>query len=91
MAGETKQPPPEKSAKGEFVRFLGVASTIGINFVASTLSGFAIGYWILDRIFNTFPWFTVIFMILGIAAGFMYLFRIAAKAGRYDDSDSGQS
>ena len=91
MAGETKSPSPEKGAKGEFVRFLGVASTIGINFVVSTLTGIAIGYLILDRIFNTFPWFTVIFMVLGIAAGFMYLFRIAAKAGRYDDNDSGRS
>ncbi|HDY90120.1 MAG TPA: AtpZ/AtpI family protein, partial [bacterium] len=38
----------EKQKKGDFVRFLGVASTVGINMVATTMVGFALGYWIVD-------------------------------------------
>jgi len=88
MADNSKQQPsPERGSKGELVRFLGIASTVGINFVVSTLAGFAIGYWILDRIFNSFPWFTIIFLILGIIAGFKYLFKIASRAENYEDSN----
>lgn len=80
MTGETKQPSSDKKgAKKDFFRFLGVASTVGINFVVSTLVGFAIGYFVLDKLFNTSPWFTIIFLILGFAAGFKYLFKIASR------------
>ncbi len=70
---------PKKEAKREFFRFLGIASTVGINLVISTFIGFAIGYYLLDRFLNTFPWFTIIFLLLGIAAGFKYLFKIVSK------------
>lgn len=76
----------EKKSKGEFLRFLGIASTVGINLVLCTFIGFAIGYFILDRSLNTFPLFTVIFLLLGIAAGFKYLFKIALKTGNNKDS-----
>jgi len=71
----------EKGQKGELLRFLGVASTVGINLVASTFIGFAIGYWLIDGHLGTFPWFTMIFTLLGIASGFLYLFKIARRAG----------
>jgi len=77
----TDNSPKEKKSKGEFFRFLGIASTVGINLVVTTLIGFAIGYFLLDRYLNTFPLFTVIFLLLGIAAGFKYLFKIAQKTG----------
>ena len=83
----------KKSSKRDYIRFLGMASLVGINLVASTFIGFAIGYYILDGyIFpkllslNTKPWFTIIFLLVGIAAGFRHLFRIAAKLS--DDKDS---
>jgi ATP synthase protein I len=69
----------KKESKREFFRFLALASTVGINLVISTFVGFAIGYFVLDRLFNTFPWFTIIFLILGIIAGFRYLFKVASK------------
>ena len=69
----------EKQKKGDFVRFLGVASTIGINMVATTMVGFALGYWVVDKYLGTFPWFTAIFLLLGIITGFKYLFKIAKK------------
>lgn len=77
-----ERPSDERERKREFIRYLGIASTVGINLVACTFVGFAIGYWVLDRIFNTFPLFTIIFLLLGIAAGFRYLFKVASRAGK---------
>jgi F0F1-type ATP synthase assembly protein I len=85
MGNEYEQKPAhEKHKKREVVRMLGVTSTVGINMVVSTIIGFAAGYFLLDRYifgellsFNTFPWFTILFSILGIAAGFKYLFKVA--------------
>jgi ATP synthase protein I len=71
----------EKQKKGDFVRFLGVASTVGINMVATTMVGFALGYWVVDKYLGTFPWFTAIFLLLGIITGFKYLFKIAKRMG----------
>lgn len=70
-----------KEKKSELFRYLGIASTVGINLVASTFIGFALGYWLLDKYFDSFPWFTVIFTLLGIVAGFKYLFKVASKLG----------
>ncbi len=74
----------EKKKKGDFVRFLGVASTVGINMVATTMVGFALGYWVVDKYLGTFPWFTVIFLFLGIITGFIYLFKIAKRIEEKD-------
>jgi F0F1-type ATP synthase assembly protein I len=91
---QEQRPPNEKEKKREFIRFLGIASTVGINIVVSTVIGFAIGYFLIDMYlfpkifsFNTFPWFTIIFLILGIASGFKYLFKIAGKMERNEDPD----
>ncbi|MBI5739152.1 MAG: AtpZ/AtpI family protein [Nitrospirae bacterium] len=81
----------EREKKGEFFRYLGVASTVGINLVISTFIGFALGYYLLDRFLNTFPWLTVIFTLLGIAAGFKYLFKIASKMNNDDKGSNGPS
>ncbi len=80
---EKQQIPPEKGVKREYIRSLGVASTIGANFVISACVGLGIG-WVLDnKVFNTFPWFTIIFLILGIAAGFKHLFKFVSKISDY--------
>lgn len=68
-----------KAEKGELFRSLSSASMVGINLVICTFVGFAIGHWVIDKYLGTFPWFTIIFLFLGIAAGFMYLFRFASK------------
>ena len=85
MTGKTeKQVSKRKGSKREFLRFLGVASTVGINFVVSTFVGFAIGYG-LDKLFGT-SYLKIIFLFFGIIAGFKYLFKIASKAKKYADS-----
>lgn len=70
-----------KEGDGGLFRLIGVASTVGINLVASTFVGFAIGYWLIDGHLSTFPWFTILFTLLGIASGFRYLFRVARRTG----------
>jgi len=60
------------------------AGTIGFNMVISTFVGLAIGYGI-DHLFTTSPWFTIIFLVLGIIAGYRELARLAKRTS--DESD----
>lgn len=66
--------PEEKPFLKQFL----AASSVGIQLVLSTFVGFAIGYF-LDNFFKTFPWLTIIFLCIGIFAGFRELFRVAQK------------
>jgi ATP synthase protein I len=66
--------PPRRGA----IRALGHA-TVGIELAASIIVGLFIGKW-LDERFDTQPWFGVVFLLLGIAAGFNNLFRAARRA-----------
>jgi len=63
-------------------------ATVGLNIVVATFFGLGIG-WVIDhKLFHgrTEPWFTLIFLILGIVAGFRNMFRIImARVG--DDED----
>jgi ATP synthase protein I len=68
-----------------FFKQLMQASTIGINLVLSTFVGLAMGYG-LDKLFNTSPWLTLIFLILGIIAGFRELLRIANRQDNGPDT-----
>lgn len=54
------------------------AWTVGLNFVFSTFIGLGFGYW-LDGVFKTSPWLMLIFLLIGIVAGFLELFRMAKK------------
>ncbi len=60
------------------------AWTVGLNLVFSIFIGFGIGYW-LDGFFNTSPWLTLIFFVLGLIAGFRELFRLAKKQDNGSD------
>ncbi len=62
-------------------RALGGLMNVGVTFVVSTALGLGFGLW-LDRTFHTSPWLTLIFLFLGIAAGFVNLFREVARAER---------
>lgn len=72
---------PEKP----FFKQLLQASSIGINLVLSTFVGLAIGYG-LDSLFHTSPWLTLIFLLLGIIAGFRELLRIANRQDNGPDT-----
>jgi ATP synthase protein I len=77
----------EKDRK--FIRMIGVLSTVGITLVAATVIGFYAGY-TLDRFFGTSPWLMLVFLVLGIAAGFKNLFDQVKKIQDFDDSTKGQ-
>ena len=73
-----------KEDKRKFYKQLGRVSAIGLEMGLCVAIGLAIGYF-LDRYFQTKPWFTIIFLILGIAAAFRSLLSLAKeidKAGR---------
>lgn len=69
---------PEKEPEKPLFKQLLEASSVGIQLVLSTFVGFAIGYY-LDKLFKTSPWLTVIFLLLGIFAGFYDLVKVARK------------
>ena len=72
----------DKGIFGELMR----ASTVGLNLVAATFVGLAIGYF-LDKLFGTRPYLTIIFLILGIIAGFRELVRMAKRDNKDKDEE----
>lgn len=73
---------PEKSV----MRQVFEASTVGIHFVLCIFVGLAIGYG-LDYLLKTFPFLTVIFLIIGVVAGFREVLRVAKKAERMNNGE----
>ncbi|MFO8033159.1 MAG: AtpZ/AtpI family protein [Desulfohalobiaceae bacterium] len=63
-----------KNMDRDYLRSLFRASVLGIHIVAGTFAGLAIGYF-LDKWLQTTPWLTLIFLLLGIAAGFKNVHR----------------
>lgn len=75
-------PPGEKGTW----KALGELSSIGMALVLATVIGLVAGYW-ADRWLGTKPWLTLLGLGLGIAAGFVNLFRSVSRAEReFDDS-----
>ncbi|MFQ5441612.1 MAG: AtpZ/AtpI family protein [Thermodesulfobacteriota bacterium] len=67
--------------EGGPLRGLYVLATMGVQLAVSTFVGLFIGYY-LDRFFGSSPWLTIIFLILGTAAGFKNMFTTARKYGK---------
>ncbi|MFP4168151.1 MAG: AtpZ/AtpI family protein [Desulfonatronovibrionaceae bacterium] len=57
---------------------LGKVSLVGIQLVASTFIGLAMGYF-LDKWLGTEPWLLLAFLVFGIAAGFKNMFLEVKK------------
>lgn len=72
----------EKDRK--LLRVLGALSTVGITLVVSTVIGYFIGHY-LDGRFGTTPWLTLVFLLLGIAAGFKNLYDQTRRLMDLDD------
>ena len=54
-------------------------SSLGISVSLAIFIGLGIGVW-LDRKFDTSPWFTLIFLVLGIIAGFRNIALVIKRA-----------
>ncbi len=63
-----------------------MASAIGIEVAFAPFIGIAIGYF-LDWKFGTYPYMTVIFLLIGVAAAGLNYYRFAK---RQQDEDKGQ-
>ncbi len=63
---------------GSWVTKAGLASTAGIVLVVATFIGYFFGQW-LDRKFGTGPWLMLLFTLMGMAAGFIEVFRIVRQ------------
>jgi ATP synthase protein I len=57
---------------------MGVGLRAGSELVAGVLVGCGIGY-VLDRQFGTSPLFLIIFMMMGMAAGFWNVYRLGTR------------
>ena len=64
------RPPPSRG----WIRQVGVLSGVGLTLVISTVLGLYGGR-VLDRWLGTSPWLMLVGLLLGIAAGFLNLFR----------------
>ncbi|MGH7304536.1 MAG: AtpZ/AtpI family protein [Candidatus Rokuibacteriota bacterium] len=60
---------------------LGELSSIGLAMVIATVIGLVGGYY-ADRLLGTSPWLLLLGLGLGIAAGFVNLFRSVNRADR---------
>ena len=72
---------------------MGDVGTLGTHMVASTFVGLAIGYF-LDKWLGTKPWLLLLFLLVGIVAGFKNMYSEAMKIlarenKRHDDPDQG--
>ncbi|MBI5468444.1 MAG: AtpZ/AtpI family protein [Deltaproteobacteria bacterium] len=63
-----------------FIKGIAMLASMGIAMVVSTFIGLLIGIY-LDKFFGTKPWFTIIFLFFGIAAGFRNIYLMTKKYG----------
>ncbi len=71
----------------QLIKQLFYLSSVGLSMVLAIFIGLAIGVF-LDNRLNTHPWLTMIFLGLGIVAGFRNIFWFIRH---YGFSDKGQS
>jgi F0F1-type ATP synthase assembly protein I len=67
----------------KWIRKVGLASSIAFVLVFSILIGWAFGSW-LDKKLGTTPWLMLVFTLLGVAAGFIELIKIAQQLSKDD-------
>lgn len=74
--------PPDVSKRAKWA----LLTSLGIMFPASIVIGASIGYF-LDRRLGTLPWFSAVFLVFGIAAAFINLFKTLARFDELDAED----
>ncbi len=73
--------PMEKETRRAF-KELAYYSSLGLSVSLAVFIGLAIGV-VLDRKFETSPWFTLVFLALGIAAGFRNIALVIKRARKF--------
>jgi ATP synthase protein I len=77
--------PNMKKDSRHLLRDLAYISTAGLSMAFSITIGLFFGLYLDKRVFNTMPWFTIVFLIVGIIAGFKNLYLIYKRAIRVDE------
>ncbi|SMO42753.1 ATP synthase protein I [Balnearium lithotrophicum] len=54
---------------------------VGVQFALAIFIGLGIGYW-LDKKLKTFPWLTILWFFIGLAAGFKNVYREIRKISK---------
>jgi len=69
------------SGRKEYMKLLTVFSTMGLELASSIFIGFGMGWLIDEKLFGgrTKPWFMMIFLALGVFAGFRALYRVSRR------------
>jgi ATP synthase protein I len=78
-----------KEEEKNLLKTIATLSTLGLTLVFATMIGLAIGIY-LDKKFNTSPWLTIIFLLIGIAAGFKSLIQTAIRQVKKENNGTGK-
>lgn len=78
--------PHHSSDDSQWIRRAGEFLSIPLTLASAPTIGFLAG-WFLDRAWGTFPWLTVVLLVLGFVAGVREVWR-AAKRTEKDGPDS---
>ena len=70
-----------KKETKKLFRELWYYSSLSFSIALAIVIGLGIGYW-LDGRYNTSPWFTLIFLGLGVIAGFRNIYLAMKKSQR---------
>jgi Uncharacterized protein conserved in bacteria len=79
---------PNQGKPSGAMELLSTAGTIGLQLVVSTFIGLAMGYF-LDKWLGTSPWLLVIFLLLGIVAGFRDVFLEVQRIQKKESGETG--
>ena len=71
----------------KYLRELATASSIGFQVVFAIFIGLFIGVW-LDTMFGTGHKLALVFLLMGVAAGFLNYYRFARRQQEEDSKDS---
>lgn len=66
--------------------YISVAMRVGVDFVAGVLVGTLLGH-AFDVYFQTYPWGLVIFLVLGIMAGTLNVYRLMRGFMQKEESE----
>lgn len=58
----------------EYLNQVITGTSMGLQWGLAVLIGLAVGVW-LDSRFSTFPWLTLVFLVMGVIAGFRNYYR----------------
>jgi ATP synthase protein I len=69
-----------KDETKKLFRDLWYYSSLSFSIALSIMIGLGIGYWLDARVFHSSPWFTLIFLGLGVVAGFRNIYLAMKKS-----------